>query len=353
MIIKKITLKNFRNIENAQILPHEKMNVISGNNAQGKTNLIEAIWLFTGAKSFRGATDSELIKINELSSSIEIEFENQGIENNAKILIGEKKHAFFNDKKLNSTAYLAGKFNAIVFSPTDLNLINGSPAIRRKFIDTAIGSIYPAYIEIIRNYARAVMQRNNILKESFRDATLSFMLDDYEEIIAKNGEKIIKYRQHYIEKLNKTAPEIYKGISSQKEFFDIEYIKSCDENLLKNLKQNRKNDILRGITSVGPHRDDILFKINNLSSREYASQGQKRSVALTLKLSEAQIIKDITGNTPIALLDDVMSELDKSRQEYILNHIKNWQVFLSCCEKAHFEGLESGKIFNVKDGNIF
>ncbi len=352
MIIKEIRLKNFRNIEAVKINPHEKMNVICGDNAQGKTNLIEAIWLFTGAKSFRGAIDSELIKIGKNKCSIEIDFENNEILNTAKITIDDKKQAYFNDKKINAVSALSAYFNAIVFSPTDLNLVNSSPSVRRKFIDIGVGSIYPAYIDILKNYTRAVMQRNNILKESIKDATLSFMLDDYENIIAVNGEKIIKYRERYIEKIKETAPNIYKELSSRKEFFDIEYIKSCKGNLKEKLKENRREDSFRGITGIGPHRDDVLFKINSLPAKEYASQGQKRSIALTLKLSGAQIIKDVTGNTPIALLDDVMSELDKSRQDYILNHIKNWQVFLSCCENAHFENLKEGKIFSVKDGEI-
>lgn len=354
MIIKSISFKNFRNLKEAVIYPHKEKNIICGENAQGKTNIIEAVWLFTGAKSFRNAKENEMIAFKKQRAETNICFESGGIENEIKIQIDDKKNFYFNDKKVKSAAEIAGKFNAIIFSPSDLSLVTDGPSVRRKFLDIAVGQLYPNYIEIIKNYNRAVMQRNNILKDCYRDASLKLLLEDYEDVIAKNGEKIIKYRKAYIEKLKKVAPKIYEGISNNKEILEIEYIASSDEGKLKeNIKNSRKEDILRGVTSVGPHRDDILFKINSLNCRDFGSQGQKRSVALTLKLSEAQIIKDITGEQPIALLDDVMSELDKSRQEYILNHIDGWQVFITCCESSHFENLKEGKIFKVKNGEVF
>ncbi|MBO5725616.1 MAG: DNA replication and repair protein RecF, partial [Clostridia bacterium] len=248
----------------------------------------------------------------------------------------------------------AGNFNAIVFSPTDLSLIIDGPSVRRRFLDIAIGQLYPRYIEILKKYNRAVMQRNNILKDCIRDASLKFLLDDYEEVIIECGEIIIDYRKKYIEKIKQTAPKIYEGISQKKEVLEIEYLCSSEnKGLREKLKISRQEDMYKGVTSVGPHRDDIIFKINAINCRDFGSQGQKRSVALALKLSEAEIIKEITGEQPIALLDDVMSELDKSRQDYILNHIDGWQVFITCCETGHFENLNEGKIFTVKNGEIF
>ncbi|MBQ0084259.1 MAG: DNA replication/repair protein RecF [Clostridiales bacterium] len=351
MILENISLKNYRNIEFAEIAADKNMNIICGDNAQGKTNLIEAIWLLTGTKSFRGAKENEIIKFSSEKAIINAKVFSHGLESEIKIEIGEKKTFFVNGKKANGTDLLE-KFNAIVFSPNDISLVYGEPSFRRKFLDVSICQIYPKYAQYLKNYARALTQRASILKESKNDASLKFFLDDFENELVKNGEKIIEYRRRYLKKLLFYAPDIYHDLSGKKEKIDIEYLCSVKSDFLSELKANRKEDILKGATSVGPHRDDMVFLINGKRAKEFSSQGQKRSIALTLKLASAQILKEITGEQPVALLDDVMSELDKTRQDYILNHISNWQVFLTCCEKAHFENLAKGKIFSVKNGEI-
>jgi len=330
------------------------MNVICGENAQGKTNIIEAIWLFTGAKSFRNNKDTIFVKFGEKKAVFDCSFFFKGCENKIKIEIEDnKKTCFLNDKKLSSPALLAGTFCSVLFSPSDLSVVKDSPGVRRKFLDLSIGQLYPQYIEILSSYTRAVIQRNKIIKEYKYDNTLSVMLDVFEKEIAQNGEKIINYRKKYIKILEKYVPEIYNGLSCGKENIEISYIsnKNC-ENLLENLKISRKLDMISGVTSVGPHRDDIDFKINGISGRNFGSQGQQRSIALSLKLAFAEVLKEITGEYPICLLDDVMSELDPKRQNYILNHIKDWQVFLSCCDPANTDGLISGKILNIENGGI-
>ncbi len=352
MIIKSIEIKNFRNIEKIYLEPCREINIICGENAQGKTNLIEAIWFFTGAKSFRGIKDSEAIKKDKERANLKLKFTSSLIENSAEIEIKDKKQAKFNGKNLNSASNLVGNFNSVVFSPDDLNFISGSPSLRRKFIDIAIGQLYPKYIDILREYVRAVKQRNNILKESIKDGSLIFLLEDFEKIIANEGKKIIEYRKKYIEHLKQTATEIYSGISENKEILTVEYLSTVKENFENELKTARETDKFRGITSIGPHRDDIIFKINDLPAREFASQGQKRSIALSLKLAEAEIIKKITDKQPVILLDDVMSELDKSRQNYILNKIKGIQVFITCCDEENFNILENGNIIRIKNGEI-
>lgn len=352
MIINKLKIENFRNIENAEILPFSEINIISGENAQGKTNLIEAIWFFTGAKSFRGIKDSEAVKKGCEKAKISIDFEARGIERKAEIEIKDKKQAKIDGKALNIPSLLAGNFNCVVFSPNDLNFVSGAPQLRRRFLDTAIGQLYPKYIDVLREYTRAVKQRNNILKDSIKDGSLIFLIEDFEEIISREGKKIIDYRLRYIELLKKYATEIYSGISDNKEIFQIEYENTVKDNFLEELKKSRENDKFRGITSIGPHRDDIIFKINDFPSREYASQGQKRSIALSLKLAEAEIINKTAGEQPVILLDDVMSELDKGRQNYILNKIKGRQVFITCCEEENFAELEKGNIFRIKNGEI-
>ena len=351
MRVNKITLQNFRNIKNTEIIPCEGMNVICGENAQGKTNILEAIWLFTGAKSFRNAKDKEFVNFGKDSAKLELDFLSEGIEKQAVLKISDKREAVLNENKLKSAANLAGNFNAIVFSPLDLRIVTDGPSVRRKFLDVAIGQIYPSYIELLKKYMRAVTQRNSIIKDYRYDSTISVMLDSFEEEIAVTGEKIILLRKRYIDALNEFLPEIYNGLSGGKENLSTVYVESSND-LMKSLKENRKEDMFSATTSVGPHRDDIEFKINDISARMYGSQGQKRSVALSLKLAEAQVIKKKVGECPVFLLDDVMSELDPERQNFILNHISNMQVFLTCCDPDNFKNLKAGKIFTVKDGGL-
>lgn len=353
MQVKNIKLNNFRNISSIEINAESGMNVICGENAQGKTNIIEAIWLFTGAKSFRGTKDSSFIKFGEKSAKTSIDFISGGVENNAQMKFSEKRTAILNEKTLNNPSRLAGNFNAIVFSPSDLSLVESGPEKRRRFLDTSIGQIYPNYIEILRSYSRAVMQRNHIIKDYRYDGSLSVMLDVFEREIAESGEKIIKYRKNFLETINKFVPSIYSGISGGREEIKSVYVANQDGILLEQkLREARKSDMYSGVTSIGPHRDDIEFKINGISARSYGSQGQKRSVALSLKLAGAEVIKEITGEYPVCLLDDVMSELDVTRQNYILNHIRNWQSFITCCDPSNVERLRDGKIIQIKDGAV-
>ncbi len=353
MRINSLKISNFRNIESMEFSPCEGMNLIYGENAQGKTNIIEAIWLFTGAKSFRGAKDEEFKKFGRDKAILELEFMGENIEKCAKIEIEDRKKAFLNEKLLKSATHLAGSFNAIVFSPSDLRLLSDGPKVRRKFLDTAICQLYPTYIEILRGYTKAVTQRNKILKDFKINSSVLPMLDAFEMEIASLGERIIKYRLRYIEILKEIIPQIYSGLSSGKEALETEYIASFKEgNLREKLKEARKEDMFSFKTSVGPHRDDLEFKINGISAKNFGSQGQKRSVALTLKLAEARILEKNTGEYPICLLDDIMSELDPARQNFILNHIKGMQTFLSCCDPQSVQNLKAGKMFKISKGEI-
>ena len=352
MNIKKIEIQNFRNISDICLEFDKEINVICGENAQGKTNIIEALWLFSGAKSFRNTKDTEFIKFGQSRAKIYTEFNMLGVENSAQIVFDDKKTAFLNEKKLPNTSSLAGKFNAVVFSPTDLTLVTDGPDKRRRFIDTAIGQLYPNYIEILRSFSRAVMQRNKIIKDYRYDKTLSVMLDVFEAEIVEMGNKIINYRKKYISVLNNYVSKIYNGISCGKENIKIFYISKNEVLDNEILKFSRENDMFNSTTSVGPHRDDINFNINDISARSFGSQGQKRSVALSLKLAGAEVIKEITGEYPICLLDDVMSELDENRQNYILNHIRNWQSFITCCDTSNIKNLKEGKIIKIRNGGV-
>ncbi|MGI6279165.1 MAG: DNA replication/repair protein RecF [Acutalibacteraceae bacterium] len=354
MKVLSLELKNFRNLERVEIKPCDGMNVICGENAQGKTNLLESVWLFTGAKSFRGSVDKDFIRFGEKKAECRLTFLTEGIEKEAEIEIEERRTAFLSGKRMKTPSELAENFKAIVFSPIDLKLVSEGPNIRRRWIDTAIGLLYPVYIDILKKYVRAVTQRNRILKDIKNNLPAQDMLDIFEKEIAENGTKIIKYRKRYLEIISDFLPDLYEALSGGKEKLEIGYVKSFEgENLLEGLKLKRREDMFSGKTSIGPHRDDIDFKINGVSARTYGSQGQKRSVALSLKLAEAEVIKQKTGEFPVCLMDDVMSELDPKRQNFVLNHIKGMQVFLTCCDPENVKNLTVGKKFTVNKGAVF
>lgn len=353
MRILSFSCRNFRNLEEISVSSFDEMNIICGENAQGKTNMLEGLWLFTGMKSFRGAKDSEFIFFGKEKSDLKLSFVSEGVKNDAGLEITARRQASLNGKKLKTVSELAGKFNAVVFSPSDSEIVGGGPSLRRKFIDSAIGQLYPAYISLIKNYTRAVTQRNSIIKDYKNDGSLSVMLDVFENEIAAGALKIIKFRRRYIDKIKNFLPDIYGGISSGRERLDAEYIFSYEgDNLADVLKQSRIKDMYTGSTSVGPHRDDIEFKINGIPARSFGSQGQKRSAALALKLCEAEIIKSVSGEYPVFLLDDVMSELDPERQNYILNHVKGIQTFITCCDPSNIQNLKQGKIISIKNGQV-
>ena len=353
MQVKKLKLNNFRNIKREEFDFDEKINVISGENAQGKTNIIESIWLFCGAKSFRYSKDTSFIKFGEQKGETQLDFISGSVLHNAKIKFGETKTAELDGKALKNTSGLAGVFKAVVFSPADLSLVGGGPEKRRRFLDLSIGQLYPGFIEVLRAYSRAVMQRNKIIKEYKYDPSVSIMLDVFEAEIAEKGSKIIEYRKKFLDRLNLFVPSLYSGLSSGREEIVALYVASKDPKMLREeLEKARKQDSLLGVTSVGPHRDDIDLQINGISARAYGSQGQKRSVAIALKLASLGVFGDISGEYPVCLLDDVLSELDEARQNYILNHVKDWQTFITCCDAASVTRLSGGKVFNIENGGV-
>lgn len=362
MNIKKLEVVSFRNIETEVIEPSEGVNLIYGNNAQGKTNILEGIWLFTGCRSFRGAKDSELINFNKPKALLSLDYYGYEREQNFFLEIEKGRKFMHNGVKKPSASKIMGEFLAVVFSPVHLSLIKDGPYERRKFLDIAISQLKPKYALTLSNYNKALQQRNILLKDIAYHSELYDTLDIWEDRLSFYAGEIIRQRVGYINKLSYLCKEIYSGISSGKEDIDISYYQQCpaygsDKNeLYENIKNllyaSRKNDIATGFTSVGPHRDDLAIKIDGLLARSYGSQGQQRSAALALKLSEAGMIKEFTSEQPVALLDDVMSELDENRQNYILNHIKDWQVFITCCDPNSVSNLKYGKAFLMKNGKI-
>lgn len=363
MKLDGLKLLNYRNISNLNINPCSEINIIYGENAQGKTNILEAIWMLSGSKSFRGAKDCELVKFGSDKACIESEFMAQGREQTIKIDIESNRTAMLNGVNINPISLLCENFQAIVFSPNHLTLITDGPQARRKFIDNAISQIIPRYSAVIKEYNRALKQRNAVLRDIRWHSELLDMIDAFEDRISHYGAKIMRLRDKYISKLSKYAEEIYDGISGKIEKIYIKYSPQtvCEDlssendiyiKLRKSFKNSRDEDINNGTTSVGPHRDDISIDINELSARIYGSQGQQRSAAIALKLAEASIIKEAFGEQPIALLDDVMSELDENRQDYILNHIKDWQVFITCCDLSQVLRMSEGNRYKIQGGRL-
>ncbi len=374
MIVRRIRFDRFRNIDSGDVSFCDGINVIYGENAQGKTNILEALWLFTGAKSFRAAKESELVAYDKSSAELKLDFFAENREQSAEITVGEGKHASLNGIERGSVSKFGGMIKGVIFSPDHLSLIKDGPAARRRFIDAAVIQLKSGYASLLAKYNRAVTQRNSVLRDVRFHADLLAILDAYERQVALLGAKIIRHRLRYLQLINKYAPDIYSGLSGGRESIGIAYIRDCAESndepdrilpdgelpsaesiaadLFERLKACRDADILSGVTSVGPHRDDLLITINGRAARRFGSQGQQRSCVLTLKLCEASVLFETAGEQPLILLDDVMSELDEQRQDYILNHIGNRQVFITCCDKNTIDKLKRGRAFLIENGRI-
>ena len=361
MKINSISIENFRNIEKLD-LDFDDVNIIYGQNAQGKTNLIEAIYLFTGSKSFRGVKDRELIRFGSDFSKLKINFESENRNQNAEIRIDGKRTAYLNGIKKKSPSALGEELKAVIFSPVHLSMVKDGPSERRRFIDNALCQLKYNYRNVLKEYNRALSQRNMLLKDISKNSSLVDMLYIWDKNLAATGAKIIYQRNKYVEALLPFAKEVFDGLSGGREEIDLvlkgpfDYrklsLKEIENKLLITFEKSRGSDFMNRITTAGPHRDDMEILINSKSARTYGSQGQQRSCVLALKLAEASLLKEMTQNEPLALLDDVMSELDITRQDYILNHIKNWQVFITCCDADTVLRLKKGKTFHIENGGI-
>ncbi len=360
MKINSITLENYRNIKELSV-NFDDVNIIWGQNAQGKTNLLEAIYLFSGAKSFRGAKDKELVKFNCNYAKLNLDFYANSREQTAEIIIKDRKSVQLNGIKKKSATQLGDEIKTVSFSPDHLNMIKDGPSERRKFIDGALCQIKSNYRTLLKNYNRTLVQRNTLLKKAEKAEKVESMLEVWNVNLANLGAKIIFQRIMYLKALKPYLESIFEGISDGKENIELAYIgadtylsdvNDIEKKLYEKLKSHTKIDVLNHTTTKGPHRDDIEILINGKSVKTYGSQGQQRSSVLALKLAEASLLKEMTGENPIALLDDVMSELDEKRQDYILNHIKDLQVFITCCDKETVLRLKKGKTFHIENGTL-
>lgn len=361
MYIKKIILNNFRNYDNLDIDFHEKINLFTGNNAQGKTNLLESIYIMSLGKSFRTNKDSEMINFNEdygKAKSISIK-DNRELE--VEIIYGkEGKTIKIDGLKTSKNADILENVYIVIFSPEDLKIVKDEPEKRRKFIDRELCQLKPIYYKNLARYKKILQQRNALLKQNEIDESLLYVWD---KELSDYGAKIIHYRKDFIEKLDIISSEIHNKITNGKEIFELFYESNIEVNdsleaqkelFLEKLQKNSKKDIFRRTTSIGPHKDDLKIIINEIDIRHFGSQGQQRTAALSLKLAEIKLIKEETGEDAILLLDDVLSELDKERQSFLINSLNDVQLFITATdiEKDLEKTLPKGFTFLVENGKI-
>ena len=359
MYIKKLMLLNYRNYRKLDIELGPAVNVFIGNNAQGKTNILESIYYCGFARSHRNSKDRELVNWNENNAYVSVSISKDRLDKkiDINILKDGKKSIRVNSIKINKIGELIGVFNVVMFSPEDLKIVKESPGIRRRFIDMELCQLSNRYYYNLVQYNKVLNERNLVLKNRKID---EFILDVYDEQLSNFAEQIIKDRINYINNLNNHGKAIHKDITSGKEDIEFKYVSSVKDlgnikiSMKEGLLKNRPKDIERRITSIGPHRDDFIILINNIDAKSYGSQGQQRTAVLTIKFASLNIIKDITKEYPVLLLDDVLSELDFTRKAYILNSIHGIQTLITCTgiEDISKYIKESAKVFNVKDGSV-
>ena len=353
MWIKKIKINNFRNYKSQEINLEKNINIFYGENAQGKTNIIEAIFLASMGKSFRAKKDKEMIMLGKEKSNIEIEYEKTDRDGKIRIELGNKKIVFINGIKIKKLSELLGKINVVIFTPDDINILKGGPQNRRRFLDIMISQLRPNYMYNLNLYLKTLEQRNNYLRQIREENRNENMLDIWDEELSNYAINIYNYRKEFIEKIKNKIKNTHSEITNNKEEIEIEYLSECisKEKYLELLKQRRKLDIIKGYTTKGIHRDDFNIYINKKELGIYGSQGQHRTAILSLKLSELNIVKDEIGESPILLLDDFMSELDEKRRKNFLEKINDVQVIITCTEKIDIENKEI-LVYNVKSGDV-
>lgn len=353
MLITELELQNFRNYKSQKIEFNKNINIFYGDNAQGKTNIIEAIFISAFGKSFRTNKEKELIKYDEDFLNIDLKYENINREEKIKIQVANKKYVYINGVKIKKLSELLGKLNIVLFTPDDINILKNGPAQRRRFLDMMIGQIRPNYVYNLNMYLKVLEQRNNYLKQLKNEKINYELLDIWDEKLAEYSNKVCLYRLEFINKIKDKINRIHKEITENKEEIKIEYITdSLDKNgFKKQLKDRRKVDIIKGYTTKGVHRDDFNIYINNNLVNIYGSQGQHRTAVLSLKMCELEIIKEEIGENPILLLDDFMSELDSKRRNNFLKNIKDVQVIITCTDEIKENNI-SKKVFYVNNGIV-
>ena len=349
MYLTKITYENYRNIERAELIPSGEVNVFQGFNAQGKTNLLEGIYYFACGKSFRGATDKELVRLGQDCGSIKLEFSDgqRDRSHEVRFFAADKKLCFKEGIKISRMSDFIGVFRAVLFSPEHLSIVKDGPGERRAFLDVAISQLYPAYMASLAKYKKLLMQRNALIKEpetfGFKD-----LLSVLSAQMAKEAAFISAHRERYVKALSEEVRVLISDMTSGKESASLVYSKPLDEaEYLRLFTSNVEKEVMAKTTLYGIQKDDIEVTLNGLDSRVYASQGQQRSIALAMKIAEGEISRSVSGEYPVFLFDDILSELDVRRKDFILSGLKDKQVIITCCED-----IPKGKIFTVSNGSV-
>lgn len=366
MIVKGLELDFFRNYAHLEAMFDPRVNLIYGDNAQGKTNLLEAIAYLSAARSHRARYDREMIMLEVDSAFVkgEIDSRNRAFCLEAKLFRGHGRQLFSNGVKLKTAGELAGILHTVLFCPEDLSLIKAGAAERRKFLDGAICQLRPRYAQALAEYNRLYDHKTRILRDWPEHPSLLQTLDDFSLRMAQTGAILIHYRAHFIKRLKEHAPAIHAEFSGGREELELTYEtvstvtdslaqpKELLPQLLDHQENHRQAELDSRQCLSGPHKDDLSVTIGGRLAKTYASQGQTRTAALSLKLAQREIFQEETGEWPVLLLDDVLSELDNKRQAFVLNRIRGGQVFITCCEEEKLEGLEGGKAFHIQNGRL-
>ena len=361
MFITRHGCVNFRNISSLEIEPSRGVNVICGQNGQGKTNLIESIFLLTGARSFRRGKDASLIKKGEAASRIKADFYVEQRAQHIVVAIGDRgRTASLNGGSEQKAASLAGKIRCVVFSPEHLALVKGAPDNRRRFLDTALCQLSPAYLANLKQYSRLLAQRNTLIKDMRYIGAAEDMLCVYNEKFVMLADYITRQRRRFTAALRDISVAKYEKVSQGAETMQIAYESSMFGNgedtatALEILRRSRGEEQKAGYSLFGPHRDDIVITLGGEDSRIFASQGQQRSIVLALKLAETELMSAAGDEKPILLLDDVLSELDESRRDCLLDGIEDTQAFITCCEpQSVLERCgERAEVFRMDNGAL-
>lgn len=363
MIIKSLELSDFRNYESLCIHFDRGVNILFGDNAQGKTNILEAIYVSATTKSHKSSKDKDIINFEKEEAHIRTYLEKDDIETRVDMHLrkSKTKGIAIDGVKIKKAAELLGLLNVVFFSPEDLSIIKNGPVERRRFIDMELCQLDNFYLYNLNNYNKIVNQRNKLLKDLYYNPTLKDTLTIWDSQLVSYGSKIIERRIQFIEQINGIIKEIHSNLSGGKEFLRIEYEPNITiDSYEKELSYSQDKDIKLKQTTVGPHRDDISFMVKKageekeIDIRKYGSQGQQRTAALSLKLSEIELVRKVTKDTPVLLLDDVLSELDSNRQNYLLNSIGDIQTIITCTGLDEFVNhrFEINKVFKVTNGVV-
>ncbi len=357
MIIKRLELADYRNYETLDLEFDQGTNILYGDNAQGKTNILEAIYLAATTKSHKGSKDKEIIGFGKEEAHIRTYLEKEGVCTRVDMHLRKagSKGIAIDGQKIKKAAELLGLCNVVFFSPEDLSIIKNGPAERRRFVDMELCQLDSFYLYNLNHYNKIVNQRNKLLKDMYMNPELKDTLAIWDSQLVSFGSKIIERRKLFVNQLNEIIYEIHKKLSGGKEELIISYEPDIAiEEFEKSLRYNQDRDIRMKQTSIGPHRDDFAFLNKDVDIRKYGSQGQQRTAALSLKLSEIELVKKIAKDTPILLLDDVLSELDSNRQNYLLNSIGDIQTIITCTGLEEFVNnrFEVNKIYKVNNGVV-